>query len=636
MAKRSRGNRRYYRRSPGRSGSRRRRSSAENKTEQTTPEAPSAPPSNPKEIAIPESISVRDLADLMGKSLIDVIKHLMGEGIMANINQQLEHDIATMIAEDMGFIVKEEALPEPEEQEESVATPKREYTEEEKKRLVPRPPIVTVMGHVDHGKTALLDAIRETNVAGGEAGGITQRIGAYQVTKQGRKITFLDTPGHEAFTAMHARGAQATDIAVLVVAADDGVMPQTVEAISHAKAAQVPIIVAINKIDKSNANVEIVKQQLSDAGLLIEDWGGDIIAVEVSALMKQGIDTLLDMILLVADMTELQALPDVPAEGTVIDSRTDRAMGVVTTLLMQEGTLSVGDSIVVGGIAGRVRALFNDKMERIAEVSPASPAVIMGLPEPPAAGDKLRAVENGKTARAAAAAFQDNQRGSASTPAKTLTLDEIYAQIQAGATKQLNLIIKTDIQGSIEPIVNSLEKLGGEEAKVKVLHVGTGSVSENDINLASASNAIIIGFDVDVAAGAARLAEGEGVSIRQYKIIYKLIEDIDKALKGLLEPEYKEVIVGHARVLTTFNVPRVGVIAGAQITDGKGTRSATARVLRNGQNISEGRLSSLRRFTDDVREVAVGMEFGIGLADYADFQEGDIIEFFTQERVNPV
>ena len=579
---------------------------------------------------------MRELADLMNTSLIDVIKHLMGEGIMANINQQLDRDIATMIAEDMGFVIKTEAPPEPDEKvEEMTAAPKRIYTAEERDRLADRPPVVTVMGHVDHGKTALLDAIRETNVAGGEAGGITQRIGAYQVTKQGRKITFLDTPGHEAFTAMRARGAQATDIAVLVVAADDGVMPQTLEAISHAKAARVPIIVAINKIDKSNANPEVVKQQLSDAGLLIEDWGGDVIAVQVSALQKQGIDALLDMILLVADMTELKALPDVPAEGTVIDSRTDRAMGVVATVLVHEGTLHVGDSIVAGGIAGRVRAMFNDRMERIDEALPASPAVIMGLPDPPAAGDKFHTAEDNKTARAEAAAFQVGQQESGSGPAKATTLDEIYAQIQAGSTKELNLIIKTDIQGSIEPIVNSLEKLGREEAKVNILHAGTGNVSENDINLASASGAIIIGFDVDVAPGATRLAETEGVSIRQYKIIYKLIEDIDLALKGMLEPEYREVIVGRARVLTTFNVPRVGTIAGAQITDGKGMRSATARVLRNGKKLSEGRLSSLKRFTDDVREVTIGMEFGIGLADYGDFQEGDIIEFVTRERVSP-
>ena len=635
MAKKARNNRRFT--GAARRPRAQQRTSQRSEAPRTPPtDRPSAPAADPKTISIPDSISVRELADLMNTSLIDVIKHLMGEGIMANINQQLDRDIATMIAEDMGFVIKTEAPPEPDEKvEEMTAAPKRIYTAEERDRLADRPPVVTVMGHVDHGKTALLDAIRETNVAGGEAGGITQRIGAYQVTKQGRKITFLDTPGHEAFTAMRARGAQATDIAVLVVAADDGVMPQTLEAISHAKAARVPIIVAINKIDKSNANPEVVKQQLSDAGLLIEDWGGDVIAVQVSALQKQGIDALLDMILLVADMTELKALPDVPAEGTVIDSRTDRAMGVVATVLVHEGTLHVGDSIVAGGIAGRVRAMFNDRMERIDEALPASPAVIMGLPDPPAAGDKFHTAEDNKTARAEAAAFQVGQQESGSGPAKATTLDEIYAQIQAGSTKELNLIIKTDIQGSIEPIVNSLEKLGREEAKVNILHAGTGNVSENDINLASASGAIIIGFDVDVAPGATRLAETEGVSIRQYKIIYKLIEDIDLALKGMLEPEYREVIVGRARVLTTFNVPRVGTIAGAQITDGKGMRSATARVLRNGKKLSEGRLSSLKRFTDDVREVTIGMEFGIGLADYGDFQEGDIIEFVTRERVSP-
>ena len=601
------------------------------------PRTPAAPPA-PKVIEIPATITVRELAERMSLSLIDVIKHLMTEGIMANINQQLDHDIAAMIAEDMGFKIKVEAPPEPEAQPEpepSEKAPKRTYTDAEKKRLAERPPVVTVMGHVDHGKTALLDAIRETDVAGGEAGGITQRMGAYQVEKQGRKITFIDTPGHAAFTAMRARGAKATDIAVLVVAADDGVMPQTIEAINHAKAAQVPIIVAINKMDKAEANPDLVKQQLSDQGLVVEDWGGDVISVPVSARQRTGIDTLLDMILLVADLGELKALSDAPAKGTVSDARMDRAQGVLATLLIDEGTLRPGDSLVIGAIPGKVRAMFDYKMQRIQEAGPATPVIVLGLPEAPAAGDRFEVAADDRTARTIAAErASEAGRGAHAGAAKATTLDEIFAQIQAGEAKELNLILKTDVQGSIEPIVNSLEKLSTEKVQLKILHTGTGDVSENDVMLAAASAAMIVGFDVTIPPVAAKLAETEGVSIRLYNIIYNLVEDMTKALRGMLDPEYHDVVLGHARVLTTFRIPKIGVIAGAQVTDGKVVRSATVRVRRSSTVLYEGKITSLKRFTEDVREVTTGMEFGIGLGSYEDYQEGDTLEFSTKERVS--
>jgi len=632
--------RRYYRRARRSQKPRRRKN--KQRTEAPAQEASAEPqtpkvPSGPKVIEIPESISVRDLAEAMDLSLIDVIKHLMQEGIMANINQQLEYEIAVMVAEDLGFEVKSETLPEPEEAEKlAEAKPKRVYTEDELKRLKPRPPVVTVMGHVDHGKTKLLDAIRETKVAEGEAGGITQRIGAYQVEKQGRKITFLDTPGHEAFTAMRARGAQATDIAVLVVAADDGVMPQTLEAIAHARAAQVPIIIAINKIDKANANIELVKRQLSEAGLIVEDWGGDVISVDVSALMHVGIEDLLDMILLVADVADLKALSDVPAKGVVIEASLDRAKGPTATVLVQEGTLHVGDILVVGGVSGHVRAMFDDKMKRIRTARPSTPVMVLGLPELPAAGDTFEVVPDEKTARARIAKYTGETETKATVRARPLTLDEVYDQVQAGEAKELNLILKTAVQGSIEPIVNSVEKLATEKVGVKFLHTGTGNVTEGDVMLAAASQAIIIGFDVTVPPGAARMAEAEGVSIRLYDIIYTLIDDIDKALEGLLEPEYREVVIGHARVLTTFKIPRLGIIAGAQIADGKATRNSSGRVLRNGDVLHEGKVGSLKRFTEDVREVTVGMEFGVGLAGFEDYKAGDMIAFYTTELVSPI
>ncbi len=605
---------------------------------ESTPAAarPAPKPAVPKEIDIPATITVRELAESMNLSLIDVIKHLMAEGIMANINQQLDHDIAAMIAEDMGFEVKQQEEAEPVEAAEPAAStkaPKRVYTEDEKQRLAERPPVVTVMGHVDHGKTALLDAIRETDVASGEAGGITQRMGAYQVEKQGRKITFIDTPGHEAFTAMRARGAKATDIAVLVVAADDGVMPQTIEAINHAKAAQVPIIVAINKMDRPDANPDLVKQQLSDQGLVVEDWGGDVIAVPVSARMRTGIDTLLDMILLVADLGELKALPDAPAKGTVIDARLDRTQGVLATLLIDEGTLRLGDSLIVGAIPGKVRAMFDYRMQRIQEGGPATPVIVLGLPEAPGAGDRFEVVADDRTARSLAAERAEASQDAHAGAAKATTLDEVFAQIKAGEAKELNVILKTDVQGSIEPIVNSLDKLSTEKVQLKILHVGTGDVTENDVMLAKASEAMVVGFDVSIPAIAAKLAEVEGVTIRLYNIIYNLVEDMEKALKGMLDPEYHDVVLGRARVLTTFHIPKVGTIAGAQMTEGKALRNATVRVRRASTVLHEGRISSLKRYTEDVREVGTGLEFGIGLGNFEDLQEGDTLEFSTKELV---
>jgi translation initiation factor IF-2 len=574
----------------------------------------------------------------MGLSLIDVIKHLMSEGIMANINQQIEFEIAVMVAEDMGFQAKPARPPEPEpeaeEKKAETSAKHRAYTEEEKKHLATRPPVVTIMGHVDHGKTKLLDAIRQANVAGGEAGGITQRIGAYQVEKQGRKITFLDTPGHQAFTAMRARGAKATDIAVLVVAADDGVMPQTLEAINHARAAQVPIIVAINKMDTEGANPENVKRQLSEVGLVVEDWGGDTISVEVSAKAQTGIDTLLDMILLVADIAELKSLPDVPAKGTVIEASIDKTRGPVATVLVHEGTLKPGDSLVVGNISGKIRAMFNEKGQKIKSAPPATPALILGLAEMPEAGMPFEVVADEKLARVLAAEAQAKKQEETSKPTKALTLDQIFAQIQAGAVKELVLVLKTDAQGSIEPIVSSLEKLGTETVKVNLIHTGTGNIGENDIMLAAASKAIVVGFAVSVAPAAAKMAETEGVSIRLYDIIYKLIEDVDKALKGMLEPEYKETVIGHARALALFRIPKVGTIVGSQVTDGRVVRGVRVRLLRNKQQVYDGKVASLKRFTEDAKEVTEGFECGIILDNYDKAQPGDMLEFYTKEQID--
>jgi translation initiation factor IF-2 len=490
-----------------------------------------------------------------------------------------------------------------------------------------------MLGHVDHGKTTLLDAIRHTNVVAGEAGGITQHIGAYQVNYKGKKITFLDTPGHEAFTAMRARGAQGADIAVLVVAADDGVMPQTVEAINHAKAAQVPIVVALNKMDKPNANPELVKQQLADVGLIVEERGGSVICVPLSAKEKTGIEDLLESILLVAEVSDLKANPNRPAVGTAIEGKLDKGKGPMATILVQNGTLRVGDDVVIGEIYGRVRAMFNERGERVKYAPPSTPVVILGLSGVPKAGDIIEVVKDERTARNIVAE-RKKRESAAPRPTRILSLEDLYEKIKAGQVKELRLILKTDVQGSIEPIVTSLEKLGDEGLKVKLLHRATGSISESDIMLAVASKAIVIGFNVDIDPAARRMAEVEGVDVRLYQVIYKLIEDVEKALKGLLEPTYKDVVIGHAEVRAIFDISKVGKVAGVYVLDGIIKRDALARISRDGEKVYDGRVASLKRFKEDVTEVRAGFECGVGLEGFQEFVIGDIIELFKKERVD--
>jgi translation initiation factor IF-2 len=568
----------------------------------------------------------------MERSPIDVIKELMRAGFMANINQRIDYDTAAIVAEEMGF----EPMPEvPKEEVFELPQPlwRRLYEEEAPENLRPRPPVVTMLGHVDHGKTTLLDAIRHTNVVAGEAGGITQHIGAYQVNYKGKKITFLDTPGHEAFTAMRARGAQGADIAVLVVAADDGVMPQTVEAINHAKAAQVPIVVALNKMDKPNANPELVKQQLADVGLIVEERGGSVICVPLSAKEKTGIEDLLESILLVAEVSDLKANPNRPAVGTAIEGKLDKSKGPMATVLVQNGTLRVGDDVVIGEIYGRVRAMFNERGERVKYAPPSTPVVILGLSGVPKAGDIIEVVKDERTARNIVAE-RKKRESAAPRPTRILSLEDLYEKIKAGQVKELRLILKTDVQGSIEPIVTSLEKLGDEGLKVKLLHRATGSISESDIMLAVASKAIVIGFNVDIDPAARRMAEVEGVDVRLYQVIYKLIEDVEKALKGLLEPTYKDVVIGHAEVRAIFDISKVGKVAGVYVLDGIIKRDALARISRDGEKVYDGRVASLKRFKEDVTEVRAGFECGVGLEGFQEFVIGDIIELFKKERVD--
>ncbi len=597
-------------------------------------------------IEIPPMISVRELSETMGVSPIDLIKTLMANGIMANINQTIDFETAAIVAEDMGYqLVLEGTLAEPEVEEAEAApeaevaaeveaeeVPRRQMFVEPGEPVEPRPPIVTVLGHVDHGKTTLLDTIRHTNVASGEAGGITQHIGAYQVEQQGRKITFIDTPGHEAFTAMRARGAQVTDIAVLVVAADDGVMPQTLEAIDHARAAGVPIVVALNKVDLPTAQPERVMQQLADHGLVPDAWGGDTFVVPISALRGTGIPELLDAILLVAETVEPVANPNKPAAGTVLEGKLDRTRGPVATLLVQAGALHVGDTLLAGTAYGRIRAMFDEHGKPVKEAGPSMPVEVLGLSGVPAAGEIFETVEDERTARSIA----EERQLAESTGVRRMTpttLDELFARMQAGETKQLNLIVKADVQGSLEPIRSQLERLGTDELKVNILHMGTGAITENDIMLASASDAVVIGFNVPVDNVAERQAEIEGVEIRLYKVIYKMTEDIQKALEGLLEPEYEEVLIGQAEVRAVFSIPRVGKVAGCYVTDGKVKRGAIARLFRNGDMIYEGEVASLKRFTEDVREVVQGYECGLDLTYYDDYEEGDIIRVYEERRV---
>ncbi len=590
------------------------------------------------EVIIPNMITVREFAERIRHSPIEVIKTLMNYGMMVPITESIDFDTAQLIGEELGVTVKPEQLPEPE----PVAAPEEEgpktlrqaiLATEKEENLVVRPPVVVVLGHVDHGKTTLLDAIRETRVVEGEAGGITQHIGAYQVNKNGRLITFLDTPGHEAFTAMRARGAQVTDIAVLVVAADDGVMPQTKEAIAHVKAAKVPIIVALNKIDKPQANPDRVKQELADNGVLVEEYGGDVMCVPVSAKFRKGIGDLLESILLVADIEPQKANPAGECVGTVIESRLDKTRGPMATLLVQNGTLRVGDAIVTGATYAKIRAMYNDKGEPITEALPSTPVQILGLADVPMAGDTFKVVADERTARALAAEAQEKRKVVAA-PTPAISLESVFAQAAAGRVKELNLILKADVQGSIEPIVSSLEKLGDEKLKVKILHQATGNITESDVMLAVASGAIILGFSVGVDPAAQRMAEAEGVDIRIYNVIYNLIEDVQKALSGLLEPVYKEVITGHAEVRAVFKVSKVGKVAGCQVLDGEIQRGSQVRVKRGDQVLAEDRIATLKRFQEDVTEVKTGFECGISLHNFHDFQPGDILETYKKEQVS--
>lgn len=584
-------------------------------------------PKLPKEIVIGETITVQELAQKMHRSAAEVIKKLMSLGVMATINQEIDAETAEIVAAEYGIEVQVKK----EDVEEQIAALFEQP--DDPADLVPRPPVVTVMGHVDHGKTSLLDAIRQTNVTATEAGGITQHIGAYQVEKDGKKITFLDTPGHAAFTAMRARGAQVTDIAVLVVAADDGVMPQTVEAINHARAANVPIIVAINKIDKPDANPERVKQQLTEYGLIPEEWGGDTICVNVSAKTKQGIDELLEMILLVAEMAELKANPNRKAKGTIIEAKLDKGRGPVATVLVQNGTLEVGDPVFAGFAYGRVRAMMDFQGRRVKKATPSMPVEVLGLSDVPQAGDILYAVEDEKIARQFAEKRLAKKREEEMKATTRVTLDDLFKKIQEGQVKELNVVIKADVQGSVEALRTALEKLSNEEVRVNIIHGGVGAISETDIMLASASNAIVIGFNVRPDANARKAAEAEKVDVRLYRVIYDAIEDVKAAMSGLLEPEYREVFVGRAEVRQIFKVPKLGIAAGCYVLEGKITRNAQVRLIRDGVVIHEGRLASLKRFKDDVREVVQGYECGLMIENYNDINEGDIIEAFVMEEV---
>jgi translation initiation factor IF-2 len=586
-------------------------------------------------VELPENLTVRDLAALLKVSPIDIIRKLMSNGVMANINQPIDFDTAALVAGDLGFEVKEQkqVVVEPEVVTLTSIPKKHEYSEQEAANLQSRPPVVTVMGHVDHGKTSVLDVIRHANVAEGEAGGITQHIGAYQVVHDGKKITFLDTPGHEAFTAMRARGAQVTDLAIIVVAADDGVMPQTVEAINHARAAQVPIIIALNKMDKANANPERVKQQLSDMGLAV--WGGkdEVTVVPISAKQKSGIDELLENVVLVSELADLRANPNEPAKGTVVESRLDRQQGPMATLLISNGTLHIGDAVLVGPVWGKIRAMFDDRGEAVSQAGPATPVAVTGLSDVPEAGQTFEAVDDERIARSRAEAAALTKRQAEQKSTSAVSLNDLFAQFEAGKVKQLNLIVKADVDGSLEPIVSSLEKLSDEKIKVKIIHQGIGTITRSDIMLAMASQGIVIGFNVGVEAAAQSLAENEGIDIRLYNIIYKVIEDIDKALKGMLEPVFKDVMIGRGAVLQVFHVKKAAV-AGLRITQGKAPRNSTAHVIRGGTEVFSGPVASLKRFTEDVKEVAEGYECGLALEKFNDFQEGDQVDFYQRVKVS--
>ena len=574
-----------------------------------------------------ETITVKELSEKIGKPAAEIIKKLFILGIMATINQEIDFDTCSLIASDYGI-----------ELEQNIAKTYEDVLlegvdEDKDENLVERPPVVTIMGHVDHGKTSLLDAIRHSSITEGEAGGITQHIGAYTVTCNGRQITFIDTPGHEAFTAMRARGAQVTDIVILVVAADDGIMPQTVEAINHSKAAGVPIIVAINKMDKPAANPDRVKQQLTEYGLVSEEWGGDTICVPVSAKTKEGLDNLLEMVLLQADVLELKANPNRMAKGIIIEAELDKGRGPIATVLVQNGTLKVGDPIVAGMAYGRVRAMMDDKGRRVTKAGPSTPVEVLGFNEVPSAGDMLNAAEIDKLSRQVAEERRDKLKAEQLKNTHKVSLDDLFNQIAEGQMKDLNIIIKADVQGSVEAVRQALEKLSNDEVRVRCIHGAVGAITDSDVIFASASNAIVIGFNVRPNTSARALAEKENVDIRLYRIIYNAIEDIQNAMKGLFKPVFKEVELGRISVRNTFKVSGVGTIAGAYVQDGKVSRNAQVRVVRDGIVVHEGKISSLKRFKDDVKEVAAGYECGIGIENFNDIHEGDTIEAFVMEEV---
>ena len=582
-------------------------------------------------VAIPPALTVKELADLLAVTPVEVIKRLMTNGVMASMNQSIDYDTAAIVAVELGF--------DPEEQAAAEVTSLPEAVDEEEEpddpaSLVTRPPVVTILGLVDHGKTSLLDAIRTTKVAAGEAGGITQHIGAYQVELDGKLITFIDTPGHAAFTAMRARGAQVTDIAVLVVAADDGVMPQTIEAINHAKAAGVPIIVAINKSDLPGANPDRVKQQLTEYSLVVEDFGGDVVAVPVSALKGTGIDDLLESINLVAEISELKANPNRPGIAVVVEAELDPSRGPIATVLVKNGTLRQGDALVAGETSGKVKAMFNDRGERIKEAGPASPVVIMGLENVPEAGERIRVVSDEREARLIVEARRRGREAEEQTDHAHVNLDTLFNEISAGKLKELILILKADVRGSAEAVKGALERLGTSEVKVKVIHAATGPVSDSDVMLAEASNGIIIAFNIKTDPSARKRADATGVEIRPYTIIYQAIEDIEKALAGMYEPTFEQVIDGHAEVRQVFKSSRLGGIAGSFVLDGTLKRGSTVRILRKGAEIGKGRCEGLKRFADDAREVAAGYECGIVIGGFDKFVEGDVVEFFHEERTN--
>jgi translation initiation factor IF-2 len=592
-------------------------------------------------ILVPDYLTVREVAELIDASPIEVMKRLIANGIMASINQQIDYDTAAIVIEEMGFEAQSAsavAADEAQAQKTTTQTWRKVYADEKPENLKRRPPVVTILGHVDHGKTTLLDTIRKAHVAEGEAGGITQHIGAYRVERDGRQITFLDTPGHEAFTAMRARGAQGADIAILVVAADDGMMPQTYEALNHARAASVPIVVALTKIDKRNANPESVKKELSEAGLVPDEWDGDTLVVPVSAVQGTGIEDLLEAILLVADEAEIVANPDADPSGVVLEARVDPSRGTIATLLVQNGTLRRGDVVIAGNAYGRLKAMFDENGKPMVAAGPSDPVSVLGLSEPPQPGESFESVKNEKLARSRIEERQATPAGQGSEGRAPLSLEDVFAQFAAGKARDLNLIVKVDVRGSLQPIVDRLKSLSDTNETgihIRILLADIGNIGESDVMLASASDAIVVGFNVEVDNAARRSADSHGVDIRIYNVIYKLFEDIELALKGMLEPTYEDKVIGVAEVRQTFRIPRVGTIAGSFIRDGEARRNARARVKRAGQLLADDvPVSSLRRHDEDVREVRSGFECGIGLHGFNDFQVGDLIEFFVTERVS--